>query len=174
MLLPSARHLSPPVSVVASALTTPRGGNLAEAPPASAFSFPSRPSYGAPCGVPLSRDARSVAGVGVVLRSANRAIRRGGAGVCSGSRPFSSVLFGEAAHQFGAHDANRNQTVAASTGMVTGCGGLVMRCPPLPSCRSKIDDLAHGLNSKGFSSRTVKPKRRSFAYVPKRLCQTGA
>jgi hypothetical protein len=153
------------------------GGTLAraqshEVPRAGLFPFPSRTSQRAPCSVRLVRDARSFSGLGL-RRSvgANRAIcmrdGRRRLTVCSAAA-YLSLHFGEAAQEFRAHHANRNEA------------GLVLRIPTrqagaghplLPVSRSpvslKVDHFAHVDGSICFLSRTGKHARRSFHGIGK-------
>jgi hypothetical protein len=140
----------------ASPSTLATGGTLARVPfevsRAGLFLHPSRTSQGAPCSVPLTRDARSSRGSGFQSVGAKRANcmrdRRGASGRISGfPRRLRSIIFREAAHQFRAHDSNRNEAGLVLRSPVRKAGAAVNRRhspaesrPPIPI---KVDDLTH-------------------------------
>ena len=143
------------------------GGNLPRAYSTRAghFLFPSRTSYGAPCRVLLSSNARtSRDGVACVLgaiRAAGMRERRGHQSpLARGLRRF-SLGFHETPDKFGAHNSNRNQALA-SRGFGRGAAGRVQRFPSRLSIPLQVDDFAHAGNSKSFQSRKRKLMRGAF------------
>jgi len=162
----------------ASPLTLATGGTLAraplhEVPRAGLFLTPPAFLPGAPCSVLLIRDARSARDTGVSLRAANRADcmrdRRGALpGRANGfPRRLLSILFHEAAHQFRAHDSNRNQAGPVLRHPVRKASAGPSPAQPRSPVPFQINHFTHRGGSICFQSDNGKHMRRAFHDVGK-------
>ena len=159
-----------PQVLPAASARSRHGGNLARASitRAGPFNTSLRASYRVPCGIRLSRDARSVPEVGLAVVTANRAIRmksRRGHRSCCTQRPRRlSTLFGEAAKKFFAHHTNRNQAAALPppVWMVGAFGVSVMRSPARPPVSTEVNHCTHVTGSFGSLPSIGEPNRSSF------------
>jgi len=161
------RHAIPFAHASMASAITPRGGTSARSASfAGPFYSPCKGLHRVPCGIRLSRDARSGSCTGTGDITANRAARTGRRGDhATQRRPRRlSFLLGEAAHEFRAHHADRHQAGwPPCPARKAGAPAFVMRSPARPPLRSQIDDLTHGDGSSfGFSSRNQKPNRSAF------------
>jgi hypothetical protein len=147
------------------------GGNLARAysTRAGLSRYPTRTSQGAPCSVPLTRDARSRRDIGAHCARANRAVcMRKGRGLAMPLQwlPLHfSFPFREAAHEFRAHNANRHQP----SRLKDGAAGRVQRTSPRLSIFLEVDDFTHRGGSTVSLPSISESKRRSFHHAGERF-----
>ena len=147
---------------------SPRGGNLARFKPGSTghFLFPLAVFPWGPHGFQLSRDERSVRGVGYVYDAENRSVRERagqGQGLNRGAPAAFPTSFHQLLHDLSRNFTNRNQPVRSVFRAVAGAGSLPGP-PSLPFF--KIDHVRHSVPSVSLAHNN-ETKGRSVAWMQK-------
>jgi hypothetical protein len=152
-----------PPAITFPPLQTADGGTWARITHASPFYSPLPASQGAPCSVPLTRDARSGGSVGLHCVPANRADcmrdgRRHSTPLARGLRRLPSI-FHKTPHDFGAHNTNRHH---ASGGACGAAGRVLRKALPRFFPSSQVDDFTHRGGSFCSLTSIGEHNRRSF------------